>query len=199
MARKPARRVPPRPAADAAAAAAHRLPDRARRRAADVPDVYLVWAAIHFVDARVVPLIPSRYNPENVFGRNILGCRPRRLPRLHHPRRRLRQGFLRPDNRRDRRADGRTHADRPQRLQRHQADRRNAVQPVRHLASRRPASSSIRGAASGPSLSSPPKPAARSRRSSARATSSASSSRPHPIRPRASCSSCRDATSSRST
>ena len=35
--------------------------------------VYLVWGAIHFIDARVVPLIPARYNPENVFGRNILG------------------------------------------------------------------------------------------------------------------------------
>ena len=35
--------------------------------------VYLVWWAIGFVDARVVPLIPGRYNPENVFGRNIFG------------------------------------------------------------------------------------------------------------------------------
>ena len=35
--------------------------------------VYLVWATIALVDARVVPLIPARYNPENVFGRNIFG------------------------------------------------------------------------------------------------------------------------------
>ncbi len=35
--------------------------------------VYLVWVTIGFVDAKVVPLIPNRYNPENVFGRNIFG------------------------------------------------------------------------------------------------------------------------------
>jgi uncharacterized membrane protein len=35
--------------------------------------IYLVWATIGFVDARVIPLIPQRYNPENVFGRNIFG------------------------------------------------------------------------------------------------------------------------------
>jgi uncharacterized membrane protein len=35
--------------------------------------IYLVWATIHFVDSRIVPLIPGRYNPENVFGRNIFG------------------------------------------------------------------------------------------------------------------------------
>jgi uncharacterized membrane protein len=35
--------------------------------------VYLVWATIGFIDAKVVPLIPHRYNPENVFGRNIFG------------------------------------------------------------------------------------------------------------------------------
>jgi uncharacterized membrane protein len=35
--------------------------------------VYLVWATIHFIDAKVVPLIPTAYNPENVFGRNIFG------------------------------------------------------------------------------------------------------------------------------
>jgi uncharacterized membrane protein len=34
---------------------------------------YLVWATIGLIDARVVPLIPARYNPENVFGRNIFG------------------------------------------------------------------------------------------------------------------------------
>jgi uncharacterized membrane protein len=34
---------------------------------------YLVWGTIHFIDAKVVPLIPGRYNPENVFGRNIFG------------------------------------------------------------------------------------------------------------------------------
>lgn len=34
---------------------------------------YLLWATIGFIDAKVVPLIPGRYNPENVFGRNIFG------------------------------------------------------------------------------------------------------------------------------
>jgi uncharacterized membrane protein len=34
---------------------------------------YLLWATIAFIDAKVVPLIPGRYNPENVFGRNIFG------------------------------------------------------------------------------------------------------------------------------
>lgn len=34
---------------------------------------YLVWSTIGFVDARVVPLIPRAYNPENIFGRNIFG------------------------------------------------------------------------------------------------------------------------------
>ncbi len=34
---------------------------------------YLLWATIAFVDAKVVPLIPGNYNPENVFGRNIFG------------------------------------------------------------------------------------------------------------------------------
>lgn len=34
---------------------------------------YLLWITIGFVDARVVPLIPRAYNPENVFGRNIFG------------------------------------------------------------------------------------------------------------------------------
>ncbi|WP_424926718.1 DUF502 domain-containing protein [Amaricoccus tamworthensis] len=35
--------------------------------------VYLVWTTIGFIDAKVVPLIPGRYNPENIFGRNIFG------------------------------------------------------------------------------------------------------------------------------
>lgn len=35
--------------------------------------IYLIWATIGLIDARVVPLIPPRYNPENVFGRNIFG------------------------------------------------------------------------------------------------------------------------------
>lgn len=35
--------------------------------------IYLVWATIGFVDNKIVPLIPDRYNPENVFGRNIFG------------------------------------------------------------------------------------------------------------------------------
>jgi uncharacterized membrane protein len=35
--------------------------------------VYIVWLTIGFVDAKVIPLIPRAYNPENVFGRNIFG------------------------------------------------------------------------------------------------------------------------------
>lgn len=35
--------------------------------------LYLLWATISLVDARVIPLIPERYNPQNVFGRNIFG------------------------------------------------------------------------------------------------------------------------------
>jgi len=35
--------------------------------------IYLVWSTIGFVDNKIVPLIPDRYNPENVFGRNIFG------------------------------------------------------------------------------------------------------------------------------
>ena len=35
--------------------------------------VYLVWATIGFVDAKIIPLIPRAYNPENIFGRNIFG------------------------------------------------------------------------------------------------------------------------------
>jgi uncharacterized membrane protein len=73
MARKPVRRVPRAP-----------RPTLLQRLRTDfltglvvvLPmflTIYLVWATIHFIDARVVPLIPSRYNPENVFGRNILG------------------------------------------------------------------------------------------------------------------------------
>lgn len=34
---------------------------------------YLLWATIGFVDAKVIPLIPRAYNPENVFGRHIFG------------------------------------------------------------------------------------------------------------------------------
>lgn len=35
--------------------------------------IYLVWVIVALVDARVIPLIPRHYNPENVFGRNIFG------------------------------------------------------------------------------------------------------------------------------
>jgi uncharacterized membrane protein len=33
----------------------------------------VVWGLVGIVDARVIPLIPAKYNPENVFGRNIFG------------------------------------------------------------------------------------------------------------------------------
>lgn len=70
MARKPARRAPRTP-----------LPQRLRTNfltglVVVLPvflTIYLVWITIGFVDAQVIPLIPSRYNPENVFGRNIFG------------------------------------------------------------------------------------------------------------------------------
>lgn len=35
--------------------------------------IYVVWGLVALVDSRVIPLIPARYNPENVFGRNIFG------------------------------------------------------------------------------------------------------------------------------
>jgi uncharacterized membrane protein len=35
--------------------------------------IYFVWSVIGFIDNKVVPLIPTRYDPENVFGRNIFG------------------------------------------------------------------------------------------------------------------------------
>jgi uncharacterized membrane protein len=35
--------------------------------------IYLVWATIGFVDAKIVPLVPRAYNPENFLGRNIFG------------------------------------------------------------------------------------------------------------------------------
>jgi uncharacterized membrane protein len=35
--------------------------------------LYLLWVTISFVDARVTPLIPARYNPEDIFGRSIFG------------------------------------------------------------------------------------------------------------------------------
>jgi uncharacterized membrane protein len=34
---------------------------------------YIVWWFVGFVDDKVVPLIPRRWDPENVFGRNIFG------------------------------------------------------------------------------------------------------------------------------
>jgi uncharacterized membrane protein len=73
MARKPTRRKPPVP-----------KPPLLQRLRSDfltglvvvLPmflTVYLLWWAIGFVDARIVPLIPKAYNPENIFGRNIFG------------------------------------------------------------------------------------------------------------------------------
>jgi uncharacterized membrane protein len=35
--------------------------------------IYVVWGLVAIIDARVIPLIPRQYNPENVFGRNIFG------------------------------------------------------------------------------------------------------------------------------
>jgi uncharacterized membrane protein len=35
--------------------------------------VYIVWWFVGFVDDKVVPLIPRRWDPANIFGRNIFG------------------------------------------------------------------------------------------------------------------------------
>lgn len=35
--------------------------------------IYVVYVLVGIVDARVIPLIPAQYNPENIFGRNIFG------------------------------------------------------------------------------------------------------------------------------
>jgi uncharacterized membrane protein len=35
--------------------------------------IYLIWTVVAIIDARVLPLVPAAYNPENVFGRNIFG------------------------------------------------------------------------------------------------------------------------------
>jgi uncharacterized membrane protein len=35
--------------------------------------IYVVYVLVGIVDARVIPLIPNQYNPQNVFGRNIFG------------------------------------------------------------------------------------------------------------------------------
>jgi uncharacterized membrane protein len=34
---------------------------------------YIVWWFVGFVDDKVVPLVPRRYDPQNIFGRNIFG------------------------------------------------------------------------------------------------------------------------------
>jgi uncharacterized membrane protein len=34
---------------------------------------YILWWFVGFVDDKVVPLVPRRYDPENLFGRNIFG------------------------------------------------------------------------------------------------------------------------------
>lgn len=34
---------------------------------------YIIWWFVGFVDDKVVPLVPRRYDPQNLFGRNIFG------------------------------------------------------------------------------------------------------------------------------
>jgi uncharacterized membrane protein len=34
---------------------------------------YIIWWFVGFVDDKVVPLVPRRYDPANIFGRNIFG------------------------------------------------------------------------------------------------------------------------------
>ncbi|MHA3914528.1 DUF502 domain-containing protein [Halovulum sp. GXIMD14793] len=36
--------------------------------------IWLVWTLVNFVDARVLPLVPSIYNPATYIGRNIVGA-----------------------------------------------------------------------------------------------------------------------------
>ena len=57
---------------------------------------YIVWWFVGFVDDKVVPLIPRRYDPENIFGRNIFGFGLLLFVSLHHPRRRAGQEPDRP-------------------------------------------------------------------------------------------------------
>ena len=76
---------------------------------------YLLWATIAFVDAKVIPLIPGRYNPENVFGRNIFGLGLIVFLIFTTLRRRADQGPRRPRDTPVRRAHGRAHAGRPRR------------------------------------------------------------------------------------
>lgn len=35
--------------------------------------IWVVWAVVNFVDARVLPLVPSFYNPATYLGRNVFG------------------------------------------------------------------------------------------------------------------------------
>ena len=37
---------------------------------------YIIWWFVGFVDDKVVPLVPRRYDPANIFGRNIFGFGP---------------------------------------------------------------------------------------------------------------------------
>lgn len=71
MAQKPVRRKPPKPPL------AQRLRnDFLTGLVVVLPmflTAYLIWWFVGFVDDKVVPLIPRRYDPENIFGRNIFG------------------------------------------------------------------------------------------------------------------------------
>jgi uncharacterized membrane protein len=35
--------------------------------------IYLIWTIVGFIDARVLPLVPSSYRPEAIFGRDFFG------------------------------------------------------------------------------------------------------------------------------
>ena len=71
MAQKPVRRKPPKPPL------AQRLRnDFLTGLVVVLPmflTAYLIWWFVGFVDDKVVPLVPRRYDPENIFGRNIFG------------------------------------------------------------------------------------------------------------------------------
>ena len=130
MARKPARRPPAEAAA--AAAAPHRLPDRARRRAADVSDRLprLVVRRLRRRQGRAAD--PARYDPENIFGRNIFGFGLLLFIAFTTLVGALAKNLIGRQILQFGETIARAHADRAADLQRAEADRRDDVHPHRH-------------------------------------------------------------------
>ena len=157
--------------------------------------IYVVWGLVGLVDARVIPLIPRQYNPENVFGRNIFGLGLLVFIIFTTLVGALTKGYIGGRILQVRRKPRRAHADHPLDLQRPEADRRDRVQPVGH---RVPAGLPDRVPAQGPlggRLRRRRHPRRDHRASPASRTCSACSCRRLRTRPPASCCSCRAATS----